>query len=157
MAPEHVARFWAKADKSGGPNACWNWTACKDKDGYGFFRHQHKNLKAHRVAVALDGRDPSGRMVCHSCDNPSCVNPAHLWLGDNSQNQKDSVSKGRHHGWPVFRGESHGRAKVTAAQVEEIKLLYVPRRVTAAEVGKLYGLSERQVRKIANGHAWQTT
>jgi hypothetical protein len=78
-------------------NGCWLWTACADKDGYGFIRHKGKNLKAHRVSFELArGIElQKGQFVCHSCDTPACVNPAHLWLGDHTMNQRDCARKGR--------------------------------------------------------------
>jgi hypothetical protein len=71
---------------------CWEWTGYRDKDGYGKYR----TLLAHRFAYArAAGNIPDGQVVCHSCDNPSCVNPAHLWLGSLSDNQRDSAEKRR--------------------------------------------------------------
>jgi len=88
-------RFEQKIDKSGD---CWIWTGNKSKNGYGRFAFDNRNALAHRVSYALYvGRIPDGMFVCHSCDVKACVNPEHLWLGTNSDNQKDSVAKGLHH------------------------------------------------------------
>lgn len=79
-------------------NKCWNYLGSKDKDGYGLLKAQQVTLRAHRFSFYIhNGFVDCDKFVCHSCDNPSCVNPNHLWQGSNSENQKDSVKKGRHH------------------------------------------------------------
>jgi hypothetical protein len=92
-------RFWRKVDKAG-PNECWLWKGTlSEPNGYGLISNGHNKpwLRAHRVSWQLaNGRDPGDLFVCHSCDNRTCVNPAHLWLGTNTDNLKDMVAKGRH-------------------------------------------------------------
>lgn len=85
--------FQEKVDKT---DSCWNWKAYTDKDGYGIFSLQNKNHRAHKLAYLWNkGEIPEGLNVCHSCDNPSCVNPDHLWLGTQKDNQQDMAQKGR--------------------------------------------------------------
>lgn len=90
-------RFWQKVDRSGGQFACWQWTGSKRTFGYGHFRAENKRrCDAHRFSWEIHrGAIPHGMCVCHSCDNPSCVNPAHLWLGTSQQNTADRHIKGR--------------------------------------------------------------
>jgi len=89
-----MKRFWDKVEKTDG---CWLWTASKSEDGYGYFRFDGGMRKAHRMSwLFTNGEIPEGMFVCHSCDNPSCVNPEHLWLGTNQDNQDDMNEKGRH-------------------------------------------------------------
>lgn len=74
---------------------CWEWIGYRETKGYGCFRAGVR-LRAHRVSYAIHhNRDPGPFMVCHSCDNRGCVNPAHLWLGNASDNNRDMHTKGR--------------------------------------------------------------
>jgi hypothetical protein len=134
-------RFWEKVDKTG---TCWIWTACKDKNGYGFFRHNGKNLKAHRFVLELVGRAAGNKYVCHTCDTPSCVNPDHLWVGDNSANQIDASRKGRH---------AHQRLSID--DVREIKRRRQEGE-TAAKLAREFGLCANgsHVCNIVAGRVW---
>lgn len=95
-----AARFWSKVERGA---ECWLWRAAVDKDGYGKFqlttrsRPKQIHVRAHRLAWALaNGKmPPSGLVVMHACDNPRCVNPAHLSLGTQSENRADCTHKGR--------------------------------------------------------------
>lgn len=146
-------RFWESVDKRG-PGGCWLWTGHRSKRGYGKF-WAGRSLLAHRVSAALDYRNPVGQEVCHECDNPPCVNPAHLWVGTHSDNMRDAVAKGRHKSGlrgRDFSGERHGGAKLTAAQALEI----YRRGATewAADLAAEYGVASRAVRRILNGKQW---
>lgn len=86
--------FWSKVDRSGGPDACWQWLGFRDRIGYGHFSHK----LAHRIAwIARFGGIPEGQQVLHHCDNPPCCNSRHLFLGTQADNMRDCVAKGRLH------------------------------------------------------------
>lgn len=95
---KHIERFWSKVN-IGNPNECWEWGSSRNKKGYGQFTLYDRksfNVKAHRMAWEVtNGKIPDGLFVCHHCDNPPCCNPAHLFVGTNSDNMKDASSKGR--------------------------------------------------------------
>lgn len=96
--PATENRFWAKVDV-GRHDECWPFVGrARAKEGYGIFAVGGRARRANRVAWAIaNGADPDG-FVCHSCDNPRCCNPAHLWVGDNRENQADASGKGRQRG-----------------------------------------------------------
>ena len=93
-----VKRFWAKVKKNG-PNECWLWQASKTSHGYGKIGSGGKygpSLRAHRVSYEIHyGSIPNGLNVLHTCDNPPCCNPGHLFLGTQSINNWDRAKKGR--------------------------------------------------------------
>ena len=89
-----IAKFWDRVDRSG---ECWTWKLSKSSNGYGqFYPSKGAPIGAHRFAamISLSDWDPS-LDVCHSCDNPPCVNPAHLWMGTARDNALDMSRKGR--------------------------------------------------------------
>ena len=99
VTPEFVARFELKVVRDDCmPDGCHIWTGVKNPKGYGVTNFKAKALRAHRVSYTIyNGEIPYGMLVCHRCDNPPCVNPAHLFLGTASDNEQDKLSKGRNY------------------------------------------------------------
>lgn len=121
-------------------------------NGYGMVRYQKKNFGAHRLSYAManDGV-PDGANVCHTCDNPSCVNPSHLFAGSVQDNVDDMIAKGRK---PVFVGERNGAATLTEKQVVEIRELYANGDVTHNELAAEFGVSPATVGLVTSGVIW---
>ncbi len=143
-------RFMSKVRQESA-EGCWLWVASCFAAGYGQFGIDGKNWQAHRLSWTLfRGGIPDGICVCHHCDNPPCVNPAHLWLGTNADNTADRNRKGRA---ARNRGEAAGGVKLTDTIVLEVR-----RRVregeTQADVHRSMGLTRQQVSRIILRQRW---
>jgi hypothetical protein len=130
---------------------CWEWTGSADKRGYGRLNIGEVPMLAHRLSwQAFRGPIPEGAHVLHRCDNPRCIRPEHLFLGDHAMNMADKMAKKRHR-YGVSRGSDHGMARLNEAQVREIRASSGPSRIVAEK----YGISGRQVRDIRTGNSWK--
>lgn len=143
-------RFWSKV-KQGAPDECWEWQASKSK-GYGqLSSHKSKSpYKAYRLSWELaNGNIPDGMEVCHKCDNPSCVNPAHLFLGTHRENMLDAFHKGRLRMYKWGKGENSNSAKLTMDQVRALRNDYASG-MTYLQLAKKYSISNvgRIVRNV---------
>jgi hypothetical protein len=143
-------RFWEKVDRKG-PNECWLWTAGALSAGYGSFHYNGTFIGAHRFAwIVTNGPIPEGLFVCHRCDNPPCVNPAHLFIGSAADNIGDKVKKGRQSHARVL-GERHGMAKLTESDVRAIR---VAQGLTQRQIAALYGVTHKVIGLVRNRLAW---
>jgi hypothetical protein len=144
LSQKELSRFWEKVDKNGA-NGCWNWTA-SDVGGYGQFRLGLRMVQAHRISWELAfGEIPDKLHVLHQCDNPPCVNPAHLFLGTHQDNVDDRQQKGR-----TLVGEQHGKHKLSDIQVAEIRRRYSTGKETQTDLAKVFGIAHSQISKIVN-------
>ncbi len=152
-----IARFWSKVSISANTNKCWEWQAGKDEDGYGRFSIR-KQVKAHRfVWMITNGEIPDNLYVCHECDNPSCVNPKHLFLGTNLDNTRDKVAKNRQaRGVELARfGELNPQHKLTTDQVRLIRQRYSEEKISHRKLAKELGLTSNQVYAVISGKYWR--
>lgn len=132
------------------PNSgCWLWMAGVNACGYGTFGAEAgRTSLAHRFAYRLhNGPIPDGMCVLHTCDMPSCVNPAHLRIGTHQDNMRDRDAKGRQNR-PI--GERNVSAKLTAGQVQDIR----KREMTNLEYAAKYGVTHGTINKIWRGAIW---
>ncbi len=131
---------------------CWEWQLCRTRGGYGRVYFNGVAVLAHRLSYVLfNGEIPSGNMVLHSCDNPNCCNPNHLWAGTQCDNMKDMRLKGR---GPNSFGEKHPNTLLTSVEVLEIVKLIDRGTLNSREIGVIYGVSRGAVTGISSGKNW---
>lgn len=129
-------------------NGCWVWTGPLNDKGYGRFRADEGKVYAHRVAYEkFVGPIPVGMDILHKCDVPRCVNPAHLFLGTQADNNADRDSKGRH---VALRGELNGRARIT----EQVVRLIRASKKSSLSLSKQIGIDASAIRKIRRRECW---
>ena len=144
-----LKRFWSKVDITG-LDDCWAWTGYRLPKGYGTFGIGCQKYLAHRVAYAVTHGKPGELLVCHHCDSPWCVNPAHLFLGTHVDNNRDCHRKGRASKVRAY-GVKHGRTKLTADDVRDIRASADLQRVIA----KRYGIHQQAVSRLQRGESWK--
>lgn len=155
-----MKRFWDKVNKGSGvygadgkyPTECWEWTGYKDTTGlpYGRFWYNGKMLRSHRVVWLLTyGNLDSNIDVLHKCDNASCVNPEHLFLGDAAINFRDMKAKGRHF--------VTNNRKLTEEQVKTIRKMYGTGEHSYRSLAKLFNLEKTQIGHIISREQWKET
>lgn len=156
-------RFWGKVQKT---ETCWLWTGGKRSKGYGAFVYARDGEpvqgRAHVYSYELHkGRVPKGVFVLHTCDTPACVNPDHLFLGNNQDNVDDMIAKGRHVRGGTYskgkyqRGELHHGARLTATDVQAIRAAYNAGGVSFSQLARKYGLALGHVFRIVKKKAWR--
>lgn len=165
-------RFWKKV-RVDAATGCWPWTGAGTLDGYGSFYAEGRLRRSTRLVwERLCGALGPEQLALHRCDNPPCVNPAHLFLGTNADNARDRDAKGRGRIWTAeerarvsaqvrevasrgaFRGEGNGHARLTPDTVRAIRSEYAAREGTQAEIGSKYGVSHATVSDIVRRRRW---
>lgn len=145
--------FLARVEKK--PNGCWEWVGARDTErgGYGHLTVRRRVYRAHRWMWQLTyGAAPAG-FLCHRCDNPPCVNPTHMFVGDAGTNMRDCVAKGRWRpGHSSPKGSAHGMSKLTEEAVREIRRR-APRETREA-LGGEFGVSAHTVYGVIARRTW---
>lgn len=145
-------RFWARVNKNT-ESGCWEWIGKSiSTNGYANIKRGGKRGGVHRFSFEMHvGPIPIGMMVCHKCDNKRCVNPSHLFLGSNRDNQVDSYQKGR---LPT-RGEQHGLAKFTEADIKEIRNTYSAGLASQKDLSIRFVVVKSHISRIINRRRWR--
>lgn len=178
LSPQDIQRFHSKVQAQASGD-CWPYQGAKFFRGYGAFKVKGRMLKAHRVAYFLHyGVDPSNLLTLHTCDNPPCCNPAHLYLGTTQDNSRDAVLRNRmpkgdnnfarkypervprgdNHPSRLHpelrpRGEQHARAKLTDDLVREIwRLTSIG--IGPAEISRRLCINKSTVENVKSGRGW---
>lgn len=157
---QDINRFWSKVSKFKTKKGCLEWLESTSTDGYGKFKLDHHTLRSHRLAYVLSNKEqiPDDMWVLHTCDNPLCCNPDHLWLGDNSDNQQDMVKKGRYNSKSdykkIMRGVKNGKSKLTNKDVHEIRKMYKDKNIPLKRISGKFNVSQQTVVDVATGKTW---
>uniref|UniRef100_A0A6M3JU08 Putative homing endonuclease n=1 Tax=viral metagenome TaxID=1070528 RepID=A0A6M3JU08_9ZZZZ len=142
--------FWPKVKKTA-QAGCWEWQGARSSDGYGVCG-VYKSYRTHRMAWEIYfGPIPRDMLVLHHCDNPSCVNPSHLFLGSQADNMHDMFNKGREN---IVYGESNGHAKLTESDIMDIR-----KKANTGDSNKIlasfYGVCRQHIAKIIARKRWK--
>lgn len=153
--PEDLsARFWRKVDASAGPDACWPWLGFKDRDGYGKFdliSPIKRAVPASRLAYELTyGPIPDGMLACHTCDNPSCCNPKHIYAGTRSDNNRDPFLRNR----CSHKGEADPASKLTEEKIRIIRIVYDSGVMNQKQLAEIFGVHHSTISCITTRKSW---
>lgn len=154
MRRNTVDVFWSRVDRSAGEAACWPWTGRSKPSrpnfpvGHGVYDHDNTWSYAHRYAFELTN-GPTDLWVLHTCDNPRCCNPRHLYAGTALENNRDREARGRRD----VRGERGPRAKLTDEAVRTIRAEHG--RTLARDLAERFGVSKSRVYSLWAGEGWE--
>lgn len=144
--PDFRIRFWAYVRKT---DKCWEWQGAILSTGYGQFSHKKQRISAHRLAYILEyGQIPEGLLVCHKCNNRSCVRPSHLYAGTAKQNFADAIKAGA-----IRFGERHHSSKIDWNQAATIREL-AANGVSQRKIAKQFNIAQTSVGAIIRHETW---
>jgi hypothetical protein len=144
-------------------SGCWEWVGAKTSQGYGSLRFNGKSVKAHRLSYSLiNGEIPDGRMICHHCDNPSCVRPSHLYAGTAADNVRDCYVRGRNANnlpklqaaRPLQVGERHPQSKLTAEIASQMRGMRA-KGEAFSRIADQFNVSRPAARDAIQGITWK--
>ncbi len=139
-------RFFNRFDKS--ENGCWIWNSHCDKNGYGILPANGPSIRAHRFSFEYHVEPiKEGNVICHTCDNPSCVNPDHLFQGTTKDNCDDMISKGR----DKMIGSRNNKSKLTESDIPKIR----SSKEHNSSIALRFGVSESTIKRVKNKTIWR--
>ena len=143
-----IIRFWLNIRKT---DNCWEWKLGKDKDGYGIIAiNGKKTVRIHRLSYEINiGEIPEKMCVLHRCDNPSCANPNHLFLGKAKENAIDMVAKGR-----SLVGEKNHKSKLKNGDIFQIREMYDKKNISETELAKMFNVTQGMIGFIVRRESW---
>jgi hypothetical protein len=145
-------RFWRHVDIRE-ESECWLWKGAINNKGYGIFSFEGAPRSASKVAFVLSGNVLlSGQVTCHTCDNPPCCNPAHLWAGTHKENSMDAARKGRMKGGTA-KGERNGNSKLKAKDIKKIFALSA-KGWTQKQIASKFFISQVHIGRILLRRNW---
>lgn len=136
-------------------DSCWIWQGARHEKGYGLFSFKGRKVRANRFAAAGFRVPETALLACHRCDNPPCVNPAHLFFASAAANTLDMIQKGRRvESHPTSETARHTR--LTREQVEIIRLTYaIDERATYSTLAAEFGCTKQNIAAIVKGKTWR--
>lgn len=144
-----LARFELYTIKN--EEGCWGWKGPKAVTGYGVLMVNGKLMLAHRFSYEIySGKIPKGKHILHSCDTPSCVNPAHLRPGTDADNAMDKISRGRQTRW-----EKCPLSKLTWKEVFRIRELYTENKYSQGTLAKMFNVNQSNIFHIVHNNTWK--
>lgn len=167
FSDKQIDRFWGKVDIMG-PQECWTWLSSKSGGRYGAFTANNRHYQSHRVSYSIkNGAIPEGKVICHTCDNPLCVNPEHLFMGTQLDNVTDMMNKNRQRltfggeggrlkqVQNTARGSENHLSKLNEESVLSIRREYVRRVVTHKMLASKYGVTTENIKMILKRKTWK--
>lgn len=155
LTQKEIDFFWKNVNKTDG---CWIWTGSVNRDGYGTMSVSKRTTGAHKVSYIMAYGVEPNHNVCHTCDNPGCVRPDHLFDGTQKENIQDSIQKGRFRFVPKIsiQGSLNGKAKLDEHKVKEIREKYSSGNFTQQELADEYGVARPTIGNIVreDGFHW---
>jgi len=135
--------------------SCWEWTGPSCRDGYGRFWIAGNTIPAHRAMLFLKEdpngeRDFTGLFACHTCDNPGCLNPDHLYFGTPQDNHRDMQNRMR-----IAHGERSGATNLTESQVTQIRELYMTGEFPSRKLARKFGVAKSTILRIIHHKTWK--
>jgi len=154
LSNETLKRFLSFVDVKT-EDECWEWKKTLDKYNYGIFSINSKLFKAHRMSfLFFNGHLDKSLKICHSCDNPKCVNPYHLWEGTQTQNVQDRHLKKRTKTGHLH-GEDNPGAKLTGKDVLFIRNSYGNKEYSTRELSQKFNVCQTKIRQILRRESWK--
>lgn len=134
---------------------CWNWQGSKDRNGYGYVKQNGKTTKAHRASyIEFKGIIPENLWILHRCNNPSCINPEHLYAGTPTENMRDRERAGRHKGWKGCNKEQLNNPNVKLTPEDAVYIRTHYRWGLGPTLARMFNISVAHLNKVRRGNIW---